>query len=109
EGNAERDRGEAQRRRGRGHGGRRRAPAHRRPWHGHPAAPAADAGSAWRFPQGRGREVVADHQGGERQTGVSARCTPQATTARSLAYRCRATSVPITRRLSTLVATPAAK
>ena len=30
----------------------------------------ADAGGAWRASEGRGREVVADHQGGEHQGGV---------------------------------------
>lgn len=38
---------------------------------GHRAARAADAGRSGDAPQGRNREVVADHQGGGHQGGVS--------------------------------------
>ena len=47
-----------------------RARAVHRAWTGRRLARAADAGRARRIPQGRDREVVADHQGGRHQTGM---------------------------------------
>ena len=67
QGHAERYRRKAQRRDGRDPGRRGRAQAHRRDRLGNPAARATDAGSARCLPQGRDRQVVADHQVGEHQ------------------------------------------
>jgi len=70
EGHAEDYHREAQRRGRRGPGRSGGARALRRGRAGNPAARAADAGGARRAQQGRHREVVADHQGGEYQARI---------------------------------------